>query len=398
MGLDSGIGSDVELSVALSYWLVAFYAIAWYNCIELFVFIWRTFRRRRSLYFYSCVVSTFGIIICVLGSILRNFRIYENAMVNMVLILSGWVGFVTGQSLAMYSRLHLIVHDPRILRMCLIVIICGAIFGHIPTIVVSFGANSNMSATFTLPYSIMEKIQLSIFFIQETFISILYIVHTLRVLRTVQTLRPHETCIATRSVLRNLIYVNLITTILDVTLLGVEFSGMYLVQTGFKQAVYSVKLKLEFAVLNQLVQIVRGSGSSGHTAPGSHGYPHHHKTRSNTGGVAAGLPIDRIKRRETAADNEIDNIRFADDSLLRNDDVGHSAFATTDRREREAPDWTEPANNSIAITQTTEAVVEEIGSGGQGLRRGLSNDSSGGGIERDGSVASSQVDFARKGV
>ncbi|KAH7038981.1 integral membrane protein [Macrophomina phaseolina] len=313
MGLDSGIGPDVKLSVALSYWLVAFYAIAWYNCIELFVVIWRTFRSRGNLYFCSCVVATFGIVIHVLGFILKNFRIYTDSMVTMVMTVAGWICFVTGQSLVLYSRLHLVVHDSRILRTCMTVIICGAIFGHIPIIVVALGANSSMSAAFTLPYSIMEKIQLSIFFVQETFISVLYVVYTLRILRTVQTLRQHEahsSRLATRKVLHNLIYVNLITTILDITLLSVEYSGHYLVQTGFKPTVYSVKLKLEFAVLNQLVKIVCGSSSS-HSGPHGHagsvlGY--HGRTGPDTTVPMAALPLSTLDRRcrKTVEDTEID--------------------------------------------------------------------------------------------
>ena len=40
-------------------------------------------------------------------------------------------------------------------------------------------------------------------------------------------------------------------------MLGFGFSGYYQIQTTFKAAVYSVKLKVEFSVLNRLVGIVK---------------------------------------------------------------------------------------------------------------------------------------------
>lgn len=44
--------------------------------------------------------------------------------------------------------------------------------------------------------------------------------------------------------------------LLDLTVLGLEYAGDYSVQTAWKGLVYSVKLKLEFSILNKLVELV----------------------------------------------------------------------------------------------------------------------------------------------
>jgi hypothetical protein len=55
----------------------------------------------------------------------------------------------------------------------------------------------------------------------------------------------------------SLIYVNAIIVFLDLTILGLEYSGLYDIQTAYKGLVYSVKLKLEFSILNRLVELTK---------------------------------------------------------------------------------------------------------------------------------------------
>lgn len=50
---------------------------------------------------------------------------------------------------------------------------------------------------------------------------------------------------------------------MDLSVLGTEFANRYEIQTTYKSAVYSVKLKLEFVILNQLVALTRGNNHSG---------------------------------------------------------------------------------------------------------------------------------------
>jgi hypothetical protein len=120
-------------------------------------------------------------------------------------------------------------------------------------LVMVYGANSSNPTPFLLPYSIYEKVQVTIFFIQELLISGLYIIHTIKILRPEGNIRGK----ASREVMTHLIYVNAIIVFLDLTILGLEYSGLYDIQTAYKGLVYSVKLKLEFSILNRLVELTK---------------------------------------------------------------------------------------------------------------------------------------------
>lgn len=50
--------------------------------------------------------------------------------------------------------------------------------------------------------------------------------------------------------------INVIIILMDITLLGVEFANLYIVESVLKGVIYSIKLKLEFVVLGKLVQFV----------------------------------------------------------------------------------------------------------------------------------------------
>jgi hypothetical protein len=104
----------------------------------------------------------------------------------------------------------------------------------------------------------MEKIQVTAFCIQEFIISGLYVYETRRILKPGETFQKKRT----RQVMRHLIYVNVLIIIMDVILLCTEYANRYEIQTTFKGAVYSVKLRLEFSILNQLMQIAQGGVGS----------------------------------------------------------------------------------------------------------------------------------------
>jgi hypothetical protein len=59
--------------------------------------------------------------------------------------------------------------------------------------------------------------------------------------------------------MRHLIYVNIVIICLDLVMLGFVYANLYELETTIKPGIYSVKLKLEFAVLNHLVRFSRAS-------------------------------------------------------------------------------------------------------------------------------------------
>ena len=109
-----------------------------------------------------------------------------------------------------------------------------------------------MAAIFTNPYSIMEKIQVTAFCIQEFIISGLYVYATRKILKPGETFQKSRT----RQVMMHLIYVNILVILMDITLLCTEYANLYDIQITFKGTLYSIKLRLEFAVLNELRSLV----------------------------------------------------------------------------------------------------------------------------------------------
>ncbi len=271
-GISGGLeGTTLPLAMTLS----AFTAIAWYNVVDLNVMIWITFKRRHGLYFYSLLASSWGVFIYALAFLMKFFQVWKNNYVSVALITIGWYAMVTGQSLVLYSRLHLVVRDKEKIKWVLWMIIVDVFLFHFPTTVLTFGvrdhlsehtfhtlkmqqANSPHADIFSEPYSIMEKIQVTGFCIQEFIISGLYVYATRQILKPGETFQKKRF----RRVMRHLIYVNILVILMDITLLGTEYANLYDIQITFKGTLYSIKLRLEFAILNQLRSIVHPAGTS----------------------------------------------------------------------------------------------------------------------------------------
>ncbi|KAH6880787.1 hypothetical protein B0T10DRAFT_519196 [Thelonectria olida] len=253
-------------SVPISIPVVVLMSISMYNVIELNILMFATFKRCRSLYFWSFLAATNGIAPHTIGFLLKNVVFSDKFILYITLISVGWVMMVTGQSLVLYSRLHLILWNQTYRRIILTMIITNAIILHVPIIILMYGSNSSHSNPWVAPYKIYEKIQVTMFFLQELIISGIYIKTCYSFFDTQSTL--HGNGSGVRRMRKHLLLVNVIIILLDIPILALEYADFYDFQTAYKALVYSVKLKLEFRILNQLLELSHGSGASG---TGSHG-------------------------------------------------------------------------------------------------------------------------------
>ncbi|KAF5255839.1 hypothetical protein FOXYS1_13722, partial [Fusarium oxysporum] len=96
------------------------------NAVELLTLIFMTFKRRKGLYFWSILLASFGVLPYCVGWLIVYFDLTHD-YVGMIIDSIGWVLLVSGQSMVLYSRLHLVVTDARILRGVLIMIISNGI-------------------------------------------------------------------------------------------------------------------------------------------------------------------------------------------------------------------------------------------------------------------------------
>jgi hypothetical protein len=131
---------------------------------------------------------------------------------------------------------------------------------------------------------IWDRVQLTVFFVQETILSLLYIYQTRKYVQINAIFGKHsvpsdpsapsQQTPATRAereknrVLWHLILANILIIALDIALLGIQYGGdhLFYLQGSFKPCVYGVKLKVEFLVLNRLINSLK-SRDGGTGAP-----------------------------------------------------------------------------------------------------------------------------------
>ncbi|KAJ5756948.1 uncharacterized protein N7511_007130 [Penicillium nucicola] len=256
--LDGISGALAKEGNILQMILVTFIGLSCYNIAELVVLVPTTFRRWRGLYFWSLLASgCLGVVPYSIGFLLKFFT-QTDSVLSVTVLTIGWWTMVTGQSVVLYSRLHLVLRDERILRRVLRLIIANFFLLHIPTTILTYGANivHTGDLAWVKGYNVMEKIQLTGFTLQEGLLSTLYVIETVKLLRLGAdiSVRPDS-----RTIMYHLIGINCAIMFMDVVLLSLEYANFYAVQITLKGFVYSLKLKLEFAVLGRLVDLIQGS-------------------------------------------------------------------------------------------------------------------------------------------
>ncbi|KAI9809851.1 MAG: hypothetical protein M1825_000284 [Sarcosagium campestre] len=230
--------------------MAAFLAIGYFNCIDIWIQVFSIFKRWTGLYFWSMIGGSVGILWVLIANTLRFFVDGSNWVMYTTFTIVGWYGMIIGQSLVLFSRLHLVVRNPRILLGVRIMIFTGFVLFLVPTTIMLYGSNSP-HADFWLPkFGIMERTQLCGFLFQETVINLLYIWATFKILKPSYSIRV-------RKILWFLIWSNVVIILMDIGVIFTEFTDFYDLQGTLKPCVYSIKLKLEFAILNQLMFIAK---------------------------------------------------------------------------------------------------------------------------------------------
>ncbi|KAE8135683.1 hypothetical protein BDV38DRAFT_135302 [Aspergillus pseudotamarii] len=309
-------GNDIGFKIAIA----TLAAVTWYNAIELIILVFVTFSQYHGLYFWSLfIASSVGLVPYQVGFLLKFFNLTDQTWLSVTFITIGWWAMVTGQSLVLYSRLHLVLGNARILRRVLAMIIVDAIILHIPTTVLTYGSNlAGGRAAYINGYNIMEKIQMTGFCIQEFIISGLYIWETIRMLR----LDPDR---GKRKIMYQLVAINLVSILMDIGLLVVEYKDMYIMETMIKGVVYSIKLKLEFAVLGKLVHLVHSHvwKTESVTRPTSD-FPDFVDASRVTSDLTHAMPATRHRSHPWMDTDDVSIAMFEHSGLSRDQETGHS--------------------------------------------------------------------------
>lgn len=258
---ESGLTSHDVVRGPELYIVTAFVSLALYNVVELTVLIFVTFKKRRGVYFWSMLVATWGVAFNATGYLLKFLRpepgsggsvsVLSSSSISRgleglytALCLTGWASMVTGQSVVLFSRLHLLVHDRLTIRLVLAMIVVDAVLCIPPTVALfSLVNNTDDPKAYGAAYAVVEKVQLIVFSAQEFVLSTVYIVASARFLRSrvppggwgLSFGRPPASGSGLngngRMVMYWLIGINILVVLLDVSILVLEFSGYYDLQT-----------------------------------------------------------------------------------------------------------------------------------------------------------------------
>ncbi|KAI1132189.1 hypothetical protein F5Y10DRAFT_284081 [Nemania abortiva] len=251
IGETGAIVHQIPLKTAMI--IAGLFAVAIYNSLEIYISIFRTFRRRRGLYFWSMVAANTGIPILSVFNLLRYFNIAHPGPTSIIVDIGWWL-MVTGQACMLYSRLHLVIGNPRKLRWVLFMVVGMFLFFQVPTAtlyaVISFKGRTKTRVTGA--FDVIEMVQLVAFAIEESILSGLYVYASRRTLKPMMIIRGPKV----RALLNELVGLFVLVVVLDISLIVVQFANLFYIQTTYKPLVYSIKLKVEAYVLNNLVTLV----------------------------------------------------------------------------------------------------------------------------------------------
>jgi hypothetical protein len=296
-------------STTLNYFQVACAAISIYSSIEILALAFTTFARYNTLYFASIVGCASGCILFAGGFLDIFYHLFDADGVTvyrpLFILTFGWYAMVTGFSLVMYSRLHLVSVPQKYIRIVKYMIIFNVIFSHFPTTVLTFGSFVVATEPWVNGYAIYEKVQMTFFCIQEVTLGTLYLVYTRR-------LRLHKK--VTHLVTQTL-YINMMVLGLDIAMLFLEYANLYNYQIMLKVVVYSVKLKLEFFILNLLTKFVQQNmalASEGGNSKGNNKYVYSDAHMSSRHASPTGK---EIAPAGNLSDAEMDKAQSVSDSI-----------------------------------------------------------------------------------
>ncbi|KAM0551924.1 hypothetical protein ACHAPJ_008263 [Fusarium lateritium] len=234
--------------------VIATSTLALYNACELIALIFTTFKRRHGLYFWSLLLTTLGVLPYTFGWLLGFLDLFGNYLSKAIQAV-GWIMLISGQSVVLYSRLHLVVSDIKIQRAVLWMIIINGTVWHTTQTVLQFTIGPSVDGSNpSRAFSAVEKTHMTCFCVQEFIISGLYLWGTIDILKTSLGNK--------RKVMWQLLVINLIIVVMDIALLVIIYQGFFTIEQGVKLVVYSIKLKLEFAVLGKLVEVAQSRGGS----------------------------------------------------------------------------------------------------------------------------------------
>lgn len=233
----------------------SFFAVALWLSIEITIYTWFRFKQHKTLYFWSILITTWGVAMYTVLLIIMFFIPGANNIGTTVLVEVAWVANTTGFSFVLYSRLHLVLYNSKLLSCVVAAIIINGILFHTPAIVFALAMTVDGPHRWREGWFITERIQIVVFTVQETVISSIYTWNAAKLLHSIQSGKRHN-------VLALLIFAQAAIFSSDTVLIVVHYMRMSILKGALHPFIYAIKLKIEFVVLNQLCKVVGYNGAS----------------------------------------------------------------------------------------------------------------------------------------
>jgi hypothetical protein len=222
--------------------------------VELTVWVFYVFRRYTGLYFWSVLITTWGVTLHAIGFVLKDCVPACPWQLSTTIAEIGWVSMVSGFSIVLYSRLHLVIRNQRTLKLVFAMIITDAFLFHVPTIFFQYGTSDKKTHKKYLPFMApMERVQVLGFSIQEILISSIYIYATLQMLKGSFNKKIKKTTAF-------LILIQVIVILCDVVVIALDYAQYFTLKAVIHSFVYAFKLQLEFVILNQFRDVIAKGG------------------------------------------------------------------------------------------------------------------------------------------
>jgi hypothetical protein len=195
---------------------------------------------------WGTLLFTTAVLIMLFGNIPTAGTVLSNI---------GWVAMTTGFQFVLYSRLHLVNPGKKFLRIALIFIVVDAIIFH--GIVVISVIISSVKPTMTT-WQVFEAASFTeiAFTVQETVLTTLYVYYFIQ-----YTLESRAES-ATKTTLWLLIAAEVVVFSTDITLNVLLYTKFYLPRAMIQPFCSALKLKIEFIVLNSLVDYSKSKARS----------------------------------------------------------------------------------------------------------------------------------------
>lgn len=196
----------------------------------------------------SIIITAWGIILYAVVIDLMFFTMIGDMLfLGSILYPLAWILTNTGFLMVLYSRLHLMLDRPRLLKTLLFIILGVGVPLQIFMVVAGTGSPHHLGDKV---WQVTFRLEM-IFVFLEIILSALYVSLFFRFLRHLSGVTQKQT----NWTLCLLILGEVFVVAGDVAIVTLWYDGLYLLRLALSSFIYALKLKVEFMILNRLTSI-----------------------------------------------------------------------------------------------------------------------------------------------